>query len=311
MFEAQIAQGLLWKKIVEAVKELVAEANFQTTPSGVGIQAMDAAHVALVSLSLRCGGFAVYSCERQAMLGINLQSLGKILKATENNDVITLRHIDDSDVLSIVAEAQDKSKQSEFQLKLMEIDAESMSIPEMTYSTTIKLGSADFAKICRDMAIFGDTVTIAVSREGVKFSASSDFGEGFVFLRTGATADSVVKRESGVKREPGVKKENVKKEAGVKAEPMRDEDDDTPIVATKAAAAAAGAGENDATVSVEMEEPLTLSFALRYFGIFSKASTLASRVTICLAGDAPCMIEFEIDGLGHLRYYLAPKVEED
>jgi len=298
MFEAQVAQGIMWKKIVDAVKELVQEANFQTTPSGVGIQAMDSAHVALVSLSLRCGGFSVYSCERNAMLGINLQQLGKILKATENTDVITLRHVDDSDVLSIISEAQDKSKQSEFQLKLMEIDSESMSIPDMDYSTTITFSSADFAKICKDMAIFGETVTIQVTREGVKFSAASDFGEGFVFLRSGATADSTVKREV-VKREAGVKKE-------VKSEHGLDEDDDKPLVK-----AAAGGDEDDDTVRIEMDEPVTLSFALRYFSTFSKASTLASRVKLCLAADAPCMIDFDMHGLGHLRYYLAPKVEED
>lgn len=299
MFEAQVAQGVMWKKIVEAVKELVSEANLQTTPAGIGIQAMDSAHVALVSLSLKRSGFAVYECERNAMLGINLTSLSKILKTTDTSDVITLRHVEDSDVLTVVADAPDKSKTSEFQLKLMEIDAETMSIPDMDYSTTVSFGSAEFAKICRDMNIFGDTVTIQVTREGIRFSASSDFGDGFVFLRSGASADTV-KRE--VKRE-------VKSEHGVKREHV--DEDDVPIAKRVANNNANNASQASETVSISMSEPLTLSFALRYFTIFSKASTLATRVKLSLAAEAPCMIEFDIEGLGHLRYYLAPKVEEE
>ena len=140
------------------------------------------------------------------MLGINLTSLSKILKTTENSDIITLRHTEDSDVLSVIADAPDNSKTSEYQLKLMEIESDTMSIPEMDYNTTVSLSSAEFAKICRDMSICGDTVTVAVNRDGVKFSASSEFGEGFAYLRTGSTADSVkreVKSEvkSEVKRE--------------------------------------------------------------------------------------------------------------
>lgn len=318
MFEAQVAQGVMWKKIVEAVKELVQEANLQVTVSGLGIQAMDSAHVALVSLSLRGGGFALYECARNAMLGLNLASLSKILKTTENSDIITLRHLDDSDVLTVVAEASDKTKTSEFQLKLMEIDTETMSIPDMAYLTTISFGSAEFAKICRDMSIFGDTIMVQVNRDGVKFSASSDFGEGFVFLRAGATAD-VVKKETkrGVKAEKAekvekaepVKGEAVKQEPGTNVKKERVDDDDTPYEKRQATNTQADASSE--TVTIDMVEPVTLSFALRYFTIFSKAGTLASRVTISLALEAPCMIGFEIEGLGHLRYYLAPKVEEE
>jgi len=289
MFEAQVAQGIMWKKIVEAVKELVTEANFQITPAGLGIQAMDSAHVALVALSLMKSGFAIFNAERNAMIGVNLTNLSKILKTTENNDVITLRQVEDADVLSVIAEAHDRTKTSEYQLKLMEIEADTMSIPEIEYATRISLGSADFAKICRDMSIFGDTVTVQVTRDGIKFSAVSEMGEGFAFLRAGGTVDSV-KRESGVKSE-------VKRE--------KNEDESYPK------RAGTNASQATESVSIELAEPITLSFALRYFTIFSKASTLSSRVTLSLAAESPCMIEFEIEGLGFLRFYLAPKVEEE
>lgn len=36
--------------------------------------------------------------------------------------------------------------------------------------------SAEFARICRDLSQFGDSIVIACTKEGVKFSASGDVG---------------------------------------------------------------------------------------------------------------------------------------
>ena len=312
MFEAQVRQGSMWKKIIEALKDLVTEANFQCTPEGMSIQAMDTAHVALVNLMLRQDGFVVYNNERTSVLGVNLTSMSKIIKTTETNDVITLRHEDESDVLSIVA--QGDAKTSEFNMKLMEIDAETMGIPEIEYVATVSIPSSEFTKICRDMAIFGDTVTVQVTREGVKFSASSDFAEGFVFLKS--TANVAAKSGGAAKAEPKaeVKDEDVKteKKEEVKVE-NDDSDDDTPLVDQKKFNAKAKDGKDESEtpdgVQITVGEPVTLSFALRYFTTFSKGGSLADRVCLYFAEDSPCLIEFKLEGLGYLRFYLAPKVE--
>ena len=41
MFEARLLQGSLLKKVIEAIKELVTDANFDCTDSEFGLQAMD------------------------------------------------------------------------------------------------------------------------------------------------------------------------------------------------------------------------------------------------------------------------------
>lgn len=320
MFEARVNQGTMWKKVIESVKELVTEANFDCTPTGISIQAMDTAHVALVNLLLRRDGFSVFNCERPAILGVNLGNLAKILKTTETNDMITLRRDDDSDVLSVIAEDTQGNKTSEFNMRLMEIEAEQMGIPEMDYHTSVSLPSAEFAKICRDMSIFGDTVTVSVARDGVKFSAGSEMGEGFAMLKAGPRhAAAASDNETATRRPKSEMKDEVKKErkAGVKAEPVSDDvpvetdamvPPEKPSKAASSAAAAAAAG-TDLGVVISLEEPVTLSFALRYFNTFAKGAALSDRVNLHLANDSPCMIEFKIEGLGYLRYYLAPKVD--
>jgi proliferating cell nuclear antigen len=70
------------------------------------LQAMDNSHVALVAVKLHADGFALYRCDRSILLGVNLDSLTKVLKRAKNNDRCTLKASDDPDVLSLSYEAR-------------------------------------------------------------------------------------------------------------------------------------------------------------------------------------------------------------
>jgi DNA polymerase III sliding clamp (beta) subunit (PCNA family) len=66
----------------------------------------------------------------------------------------------------------------------------------------------------------------------------------------------------------------------------------------------------EATI-IEMEEPVALTFALRYMNSFTKATPLANQVTISLSSDMPVVVEYKVAEMGHIRFYLAPKLEEE
>ena len=72
MFEARLAQSAILKKVLEAVKDLLTEATFECSDSGIQVQAMDNAHVSLVSLSLRSDGFDKFRCDRNLSMGMNI-----------------------------------------------------------------------------------------------------------------------------------------------------------------------------------------------------------------------------------------------
>ncbi len=52
MFEARLVQGNLLKKLVDALKELVTEVNWDVSPEGISMQAMDSSHVCLTAFKL-------------------------------------------------------------------------------------------------------------------------------------------------------------------------------------------------------------------------------------------------------------------
>ena len=49
-------------QVVDAIKDLVQDCNFDCNDSGIALQAMDNSHVALVAVKLESTGFKKYRC---------------------------------------------------------------------------------------------------------------------------------------------------------------------------------------------------------------------------------------------------------
>jgi hypothetical protein len=64
--------------------------------------------------------------------------------------------------------------------------------------------------------------------------------------------------------------------------------------------------DNDVTIS--LSEPVSLTFSLKYLVNFCKASGLSAKVRLCLSQEVPLLVEYQLSGNSHLRFYLAPKV---
>jgi proliferating cell nuclear antigen len=346
-FEARSKTADMWKKTIDAVKDLVQEGNLQCNNEGITLQAMDTAHVALVSLQLKKSAFTQYHMETDRALGINMANLAKVLKTIDAKDSLILRHVQDENTLQVCAEDPEASKSkkkagagdvdvtrrtTEYSLKLMEIESEEMGVPDMEYKCQITMPTSEFARICRDMNVLGDTITLKVSREGVEFSADGDLGQGKHVYKCPVS----VSRAGFDAALPEVKqevKQEVKREVKREADDDSDDnnssannsdDDDEPLVNrlkdNKKDGAASGGKKGKAAADDEEKkeklqmkafysEPVELSFALRYFTIFSKAANLSETVTLSLSAEHPCQIEYNLEKVGHLRFFLAPKVE--
>jgi proliferating cell nuclear antigen len=66
---------------------------------------MDNSHVALVSVHLEAASFKKFRCDRPMPLGVNLNSLTKVLKCAKDDDVVTLKATDDADILNLTYES--------------------------------------------------------------------------------------------------------------------------------------------------------------------------------------------------------------
>ncbi|KAG8684184.1 proliferating cell nuclear antigen [Ceratobasidium sp. 394] len=208
MLEARLEQAVILKKLLDAIKELVTDANFDCGEEGLKLQAMDNSHVALVAVHLEPEGFEKYRCDRPMPLGVNLGSLTKVLKCSKDDDRVTLKATDNADVLNLVYEARNSDRIAEYEMKLMEIDTDTLGIPDTEYDATVVMQSAEFARIVRDLSALGESVKIEVTKEGVRFSADGEAANGSVLLKATESArerykdmDDAPKKKTKVKKE--------------------------------------------------------------------------------------------------------------
>lgn len=73
----------------------------------------------------------------------------------------------------------------------------------------------------------------------------------------------------------------------------------------------ANVDKEEEAVTIDMQEPVSLTFACRYLNMFTKASCLAPQVTLSMSPEVPLVVEYKIGDIGHIRYYLAPKIEDE
>ncbi|KAI0691263.1 proliferating cell nuclear antigen, N-terminal domain-containing protein [Cytidiella melzeri] len=189
MLEAKLSEAAILKRLLDAIKELVTDANFECNEEGISLQAMDNSHVALVAVKLDASGFKKYRCDRPMPLGVNLTSLTKVLKCAKDDDTCTLKASDDGDILSFVYEARNTDRLAEYDVKLMDIDADTLGIPETEYDARVTMPSSEFGRIVRDLSMLGESVRIEVSKEGVRFASEGETANGSVLIKATDTPE--------------------------------------------------------------------------------------------------------------------------
>ncbi|OAX37637.1 proliferating cell nuclear antigen [Rhizopogon vinicolor AM-OR11-026] len=242
MLEARLQEAALLKRLLDSIKELVTDANFECNEEGINLQAMDNSHVALVAVKLEATGFKKYRCDRPMPLGVNLASLTKVLKCAKDDDICIIKASDDADILNLVYEARNSDRIAEYDMKLMDIDAETLGIPDTEYDARVTMPASEFTRIVRDLSQLGESVRIEISKEGVRFASEGEAANGSILLKQTEAArekyanygkeDEAPKEddddddddEEGGSSKKKVKKEKVKKEE--KEDVEMDEEDE-------------------------------------------------------------------------------------
>ncbi|CBY07813.1 unnamed protein product [Oikopleura dioica] len=258
MFECRLSKAEVLKKVMDALKDLIKEGVWDVTCESFSLQSMDSSHVSLVQVELKSDGFESFRCDKNLALGVNMDTMQKLMKCSVNDDVLTIKAEDDGDLMTILFESQNGDKTSAYEMKLMDLDIEQLGIPDQDYSCVVKMPSGEFQRICRDLSIIGESVNITIVKSGVDFSAKGDIGSAKIHLTESANVDN----------------------------------------------------EKDA-VTIEVNEPVNLTFALRYLNFFTKATPLSGQVCLSISPDVPMVVKYEIEDLGSVKYFLAPKIEDD
>ena len=90
LIEIKTVQSAAFRVLIEALKEILTDANFEFDESGIKIFAMDSSHTVLVHLKLNSENFEKFECKNKRILGVNMLNLFKLIKTMGNNDSLSL-----------------------------------------------------------------------------------------------------------------------------------------------------------------------------------------------------------------------------
>lgn len=108
----------------------------------------------------------------------------------------------------------------------MDIDTDTLGIPDTEYDASVTMPSSEFSRIVRDLSQLGESVRIEVSKEGVRFASEGEAANGSVLLKGTEGAESgkmKVKKEEGDDNEDEEQEEEEEEEDGGKKKTIKKE----------------------------------------------------------------------------------------
>lgn len=179
LFEIRTVQSGAFRTLIEALKEILAEANLEVDPTGLRVIDVDETHTVLTYLRLHSERFEYFFCPVNFVIGVNMMYLFKLIKTLNNSDTLTLfLPASNPNKLGIRAENADKLTTNTWMMKLFDTNVENIELPNITFSNIINMPSGDFQKICRDFNALADKMEITSSNSDLIFRCIGDFVDG-------------------------------------------------------------------------------------------------------------------------------------
>jgi proliferating cell nuclear antigen len=183
--------------LIEALKEILTEANLEFDSTGLKVIDVDETHTVLTYLRLHADRFEYFYCPAKYVLGINMIYLFKLIKTLSNNDSLTLfLPASNPNKLGIRAENAEKGTTNTWMMKLFDTNVENIEFPNITFTSIIHMPSADFQKICRDFNALAEKLEITSSNSDLIFRCVGDFVDGETVIMSNSQGGIEVQRNT-------------------------------------------------------------------------------------------------------------------
>jgi proliferating cell nuclear antigen len=176
IMELKTVQTGAFKTLIEALKEILTDANIEFTDSSMKVITMDPTQTILVHLKLEKDNFESYFCKHKIFIGVNMLNFFKLIRTLTNNDALTMFiDADNANCLGIRIENGEKNSLTTYYLNLIEVDETTYQIPPAQFESIITMPSNEFNKICRDMINLSDIIEIKSVGNQMIFSCKGEF----------------------------------------------------------------------------------------------------------------------------------------
>jgi proliferating cell nuclear antigen len=204
LFEIKTVQSGAFRTLIEALKEILTEANLEFDSTGIKVMDVDDTHTVLVYLRLHADRFETFYCPGKHVLGVNMIYLFKLIKTMGNNDNLTLYlPAANPNKLGIRMENAEKSTVTNYYLKLFDTGVQDITIPTLNFTNIVQMPSTDLQKICRDMNALGEKLDVEITSSGsdLIFKCVGDYAEQETIISEFNNTSMKVHRSAGAEAE--------------------------------------------------------------------------------------------------------------
>lgn len=156
MFKATLKDSSILINTINAVKELETNLNIMLSPNGIDISTLDQSKISMCVVHLdKTDFFENIECTQELMVGVSLIHLSTVLKAIGTKKKVNILYTESADTISISS-----GSSNNYELKLMDIDSESIEVPNTTYTYSVKYKSSYFMDKIGTFSGIANNVTI-------------------------------------------------------------------------------------------------------------------------------------------------------
>merc|ERR1711971_1089442 len=157
MVKAKFEKGIIWRRIIDATKELVKEAVFDFRADGIHMTAVEDSNMGMVKLFLDKIGFIEYDLEKSESMGYELVNFSKALSIVGINDSVDIISDGKGDFVRFLISTKTGSLKSitEFNLKLSHLFFEPLGLEASDFSAILFLPSKELLRIVNIVSLMG------------------------------------------------------------------------------------------------------------------------------------------------------------
>ena len=174
MVRLKTIQASAFRTVFEVLKDIINDVNLVFRPEGLIVVTLDTARVTLVHLVMPAENFEEYHCEGEHTAGLNVSNTYKLLKSVSNTDTLSMA-IDDSYLLHIHIENSAKKSSTSFEFKLLDINDDMLSVPEIEMNVLTTIPSVDFQRVTRDMNNLAQDIRITRKKKTLELECEGGF----------------------------------------------------------------------------------------------------------------------------------------
>lgn len=171
--------GMVFKKVISALKGVVDQVPLVFEESGIVVEALSPDKVTMILFEIPATNFEEYIVTQSVNVVADRDEFVKAFRRTTKRDKVLFEYSEGSRELKVKIFNIRSNVEKEISISLSEVGFERIGGLDITYEVQASLPTSELVEIVKDAALVGDEITFIYSSElnAIKISAYSELAE--------------------------------------------------------------------------------------------------------------------------------------